>query len=294
MKNRLLLSRRVHPVAWALLLVALLLTGLPCAGASNVGKPYRMCVWLKSGEKDCYLFSDKPELRLVGDVLRLQSNSQSVDIPKSDFDKITLEQVQSGEPTGITMPESLLLGFRRTAQLSYTLQPANAVTTVTWLNFSNEVVGLSGNGLLTGLQPGTSLVRVQTSNGLRAACQVTVPVPRYRLIVWLRDGSVADTHSFAHKPTVTIDGDVFIVSSKRTMVSYPAANILKFTLDDAALLTGDVNLDGQVGIGDIVAVTNVMAGEVVESGYVLRSDVNGDGEVGIGDIVAVTNIMAGQ
>ncbi|MBQ3630382.1 MAG: DUF5006 domain-containing protein [Prevotella sp.] len=56
---------------------------------------------------------------------------------------------------------------------------------------------------------------------------------------------------------------------------------------------GDVNADGQVGIGDIVAVTNVMAGISRDPETVARADVSGDGEVGIGDIVAITNIMAG-
>ena len=61
----------------------------------------------------------------------------------------------------------------------------------------------------------------------------------------------------------------------------------------AAFIKGDVNLDGQVGIGDIVAITNVMAGIETNPGIVSRADVNDDGQVGIGDIVAVTNIMAG-
>ncbi len=56
---------------------------------------------------------------------------------------------------------------------------------------------------------------------------------------------------------------------------------------------GDVNGDGEVGIGDIVAVTNVMAGITTDAAIVGRADVNVDGEVGIGDIVAITNIMAG-
>jgi surface protein len=60
-----------------------------------------------------------------------------------------------------------------------------------------------------------------------------------------------------------------------------------------ASLKGDVNLDGQVGIGDIVAITNVMAGIETNSAVVARADVNGDDQVGIGDIVAITNIMAG-
>ena len=57
---------------------------------------------------------------------------------------------------------------------------------------------------------------------------------------------------------------------------------------------GDVNGDGSVGIGDIVAVTNVMAGAGGDAEAAARADVNGDGSVGIGDIVAITNIMAGQ
>ena len=65
-------------------------------------------------------------------------------------------------------------------------------------------------------------------------------------------------------------------------------------------LKGDVNNDGQVGIGDIVAITNVMAGIEQDPAVVARANVNGDtneaGEpiVGIGDIVAITNIMAGN
>ena len=67
----------------------------------------------------------------------------------------------------------------------------------------------------------------------------------------------------------------------------------------AAPLKGDVNGDGVVGIGDIVAITNVMAGIEQNPVIIARANVNGDtndaGEpiVGIGDIVAITNIMAG-
>ena len=59
-------------------------------------------------------------------------------------------------------------------------------------------------------------------------------------------------------------------------------------------LYGDVNGDGQVGIGDIVAITNVMAGIETDPAVVARADVNADTDVGIGDIVAITNIMSGQ
>lgn len=92
-----------------------------------------------------------------------------------------------------------------------------------------------------------------------------------------------------------------------TMPNQPATLTARFTYNpsspneplgsqddvDNTILPGDVNGDGQVGIGDIVAVTNVMAGiggNITKE----RADVNDDGQVGIGDIVAITNIMAGK
>ena len=62
--------------------------------------------------------------------------------------------------------------------------------------------------------------------------------------------------------------------------------------EDVKGIKGDVNSDGQVGIGDIICVSNFMAG--VPNGVTLQqADVNGDGQVGIGDIISITNIMAG-
>ena len=58
-------------------------------------------------------------------------------------------------------------------------------------------------------------------------------------------------------------------------------------------LLGDVNNDGMVGIGDIISVTNIMAGIENSPEVRERADLNSDGEIGIGDIISITNIMAG-
>ena len=59
------------------------------------------------------------------------------------------------------------------------------------------------------------------------------------------------------------------------------------------VLRGDVNNDKRVGIGDIVAVTSLVAGE--STGIPTEiADVNRDGKVGIGDVIAITNIVAGS
>ena len=57
---------------------------------------------------------------------------------------------------------------------------------------------------------------------------------------------------------------------------------------------GDVNGDGEVGVGDLISVSNFMAqGE--ESGVTKeKADVNKDEEVGVGDLITISNIMAGK
>ena len=57
-------------------------------------------------------------------------------------------------------------------------------------------------------------------------------------------------------------------------------------------LRGDVNGDGEVNVGDLVSVSNFMAGDVLVSKD--AADVNQDGEVNVGDMVVISNIMSGN
>ena len=58
------------------------------------------------------------------------------------------------------------------------------------------------------------------------------------------------------------------------------------------ILRGDVNGDGEVNVGDLVSVSNFMAGD--ESISKDAADVNKDGEVNVGDLVVISNIMSGN
>ena len=55
----------------------------------------------------------------------------------------------------------------------------------------------------------------------------------------------------------------------------------------------DINGDGNVDVGDIMAVINVMSGQA-EGISQEAADVNGDGNVDVGDIMAIINVMAGK
>jgi hypothetical protein len=109
-----------------------------------------------------------------------------------------------------------------------------------------------------------------------------------------KNGTRVNT-SLVMQPTFTdpngSEGDVYRVTAVYNLGEsvYAEATVIQ-----AEANNGDVNNDGLVGIGDIVSITNVMAGAITSPDVKARADVNGDGEVGIGDIVAVTNIMAGK
>ena len=87
---------------------------------------------------------------------------------------------------------------------------------------------------------------------------------------------------------------IFDYDENATKNNVANANQAPVTIKEAEPAKGDLNGDGEVGIGDIIAVTNVMADSAGNASIAAKADVNGDGEVGIGDIIAITNIMAGE
>ena len=101
--------------------------------------------------------------------------------------------------------------------------------------------------------------------------------------------------------TATIDGTTITVKAKNR--NGVGSVIMKVTDGDGTTfeqllniavsgtvepMEGDVNGDGEVNVGDIMAVINIMAAEETD----LKGDVNGDNAVNVGDIMAIINIMA--
>ena len=154
------------------------------------------------------------------------------------------------------------------------------------------------NGLEKGDYEVTALVRVRAKNGYET--------PVTGITFQANDGEAVDVtvgeqigdsqfflKEYTVEGTVAEDGVLkvkFLVAAGNN-VSWLSFKNVMFTKKAAPALVGDVNNDGKVGIGDIVAITNFMAG--IGAQTLEQCDVNGDGKVGIGDIVAVTNIMAG-
>ena len=68
-------------------------------------------------------------------------------------------------------------------------------------------------------------------------------------------------------------------------------SITEHTQPPITIIPGDVNLDGNFDISDIVAIINTIAGDTT---YKDTADVNNDKNIDISDIVAVINIIAGK
>ena len=126
----------------------------------------------------------------------------------------------------------------------------------------------------------------------------------YRFIATSMDGETIPGTS-GTLFTVTLKADVSLAAGTKLSgvvknIEFNTKDNQKLTFSDvsinvsikSAAILGDVNGDGEVNVGDIVTVCNVMAGISIVDPQV--ADVNKDGEVNVGDIVTICNIMAGK
>ena len=60
-------------------------------------------------------------------------------------------------------------------------------------------------------------------------------------------------------------------------------------------VSGDVNGDGKIGIGDYAKVKDSILGKTkIEGAYFTASDINNDGKIGIGDYAKIKDFLLGK
>ena len=92
---------------------------------------------------------------------------------KTAYCDVTVKQSEV-LPTSVSVsPSSLSLEVNQTGNLTATIYPSNATTTLTW-STSNSSVAKVSNGKVTAMGAGTCYITVNTSNGKSASCNVTV------------------------------------------------------------------------------------------------------------------------
>ena len=78
-------------------------------------------------------------------------------------------------PRSISLsPETLSLTIGDTAELTVTVEPADAETSLIWTSVAPDVASVNEAGVVTAHQSGQTDIIVVTDNGLSASCQVTV------------------------------------------------------------------------------------------------------------------------
>ena len=260
-----------------------------CVGRCNLTVPepvYQLFLWTKNGYKTGYLSTDEPEFSYSDEVIHFRTKNMSLKVAKDDFDKFTIEQVLPEHPTSITMPSEMMVGLNRSKSISYVMNPVNAETQLTWFNTEPTVVDVTQSGIVKGLQVGTSLVTLQTSNGLRAQCIVTVPEPKWIFFIWLRNGGKVG-YGIDEKPEVTLGDSTFNLVTSNLSVQYLAEQVLQFTLEDAAIVTHeDINQDSHVDTQDVLGIYEfIRTSKPVTPSTVY--DVNHDGVVDTQDVLRV-------
>ena len=72
---------------------------------------------------------------------------------------------------------------------------------------------------------------------------------------------------------------------------YNSNEWVQFSDPSQATVTGDVNKDGSVNVGDVTAIYNIILGGSTD--FTDSADVNNDGSITVGDVTAVYNIILG-
>lgn len=253
---------------------------------------YRLYVWLKNGEKMAYLLAERPvaEYRSDGNFY-LRTKQFSTTIPAADIRKFTLRsEAKTPLPTEITMTESLSLGYHETYKLEYDLLPLDydIKTSLVWLTTDVRVAEVNQEGLVRALSGGEADIVLTADNGCEARCHVSVPVPDFQLVVWLKDGT-RDTYHFAEKPVVVYENNAFNVKSGTSQTSYPCESVRKFTLVNLGAVCGDANCDGVVDVADITSVAAFILGNSPSPFNENAADANADGSIDVSDITTIAN-----
>lgn len=137
--------------------------------------------------------------------------------------------------TGVTLDQtSLTLEAGQTAQLTATIQPANADNqAVTWSSSDNNVVSVDATGKITANAKGTATITVTTADGGNTAtCTVTVTEP----------AAPIEVTSIALEASTTIAiGDTETLTVTYTPADANTGKALTWKSDNTAIATVDAN-----------------------------------------------------
>lgn len=138
-------------------------------------------------------------------------------------------------------------------------------------------------GAINDSWPGVTITDTQTVRGERFYYRTfDIDSEDYTFNVVLSQGD----NQHQSEDVTGISNDIYLEITSTTN-KYTVKDIT----DQYAILVGDVNGDGEVSIGDVTALIDILLGTPADADTLIRCEVNGDGEVSIGDITALIDML---
>lgn len=179
--------------------------------------------------------SDKPTIAQVdqsGNVTAKAKGKAKIMVRTDNGKTATCEVTVPPQPSSISVkPTQIELLMGRSAELSYEIKPSDAVArTITWSSSDYGIASVSQDGKVRANKPGQTTITVETDNGKKATCQVTVPMPVFQLFVWMKNGEKTGYIS-TDRPVFTFNGDkIHLMTSNVDMYIQPE-QFDRFTLE---------------------------------------------------------------
>lgn len=190
----------------------------------------------------------------------------------------------------ITIPQSLSLSIGENYTFSPVITDVGATTTLTWVSSNTNVATVDANGCLTTTGVGTTSISCTAHNGVTARCEVTVnPVPVSKIS--LSESEIEMNVGSRLQFEVTVLPENVTDAS----VTWSSSN------ENVALVSESGRVIAvSPGFCQIKAIANDGSGKYascfidVVDGTNINYDINGNGNVEVGDVVKLANVVMGE
>ena len=144
------------------------------------------------------------------------------------------------EPVSITLPAAETVKVNQSITLIPTIEPAEAVTTLTWSSDDETIATVSSDGVVTGLKKGQTFINVETENGKTAYCKLTVTAAEPTAITLPKSATVYVGSTLTLTPTIEPEGAETTLTWKsddESVVRVDANGVLTGVAEGLALVT---------------------------------------------------------
>lgn len=144
-----------------------------------------------------------------GNVLRFRI--PGVQLGNADYIEYIIPEAPV-EVTGVTLDKAeATVEAGKTLQLTATVEPKGAETTLTWKSSNEAAATVDENGVVTGVAAGEATITVTTANGRTAQCVVTVTAPETPAVTMAKTANITVGGSYTLTAAVTPAGSSYNV-----------------------------------------------------------------------------------